>query len=87
MTKPNYPLTLEKFKKILSDGMAHEFKIVLNGGAYSRKTIYLRENGRYSILNHIDDSRQTLTEKALFDESRTNIGKAINLNSLYQIKD
>jgi hypothetical protein len=45
------------------------------GGAYSRKTITRRKDGRFRVLNHIDDSVQSLTGKQLYTDS--NIGRAM----------
>jgi hypothetical protein len=55
------------------------FYLALNYGLISRKTIYW--DGRFfHIHNHIDESRQKLTEAQLFTES--NIGEAIEKKAL-----
>lgn len=55
------------------------FYMALNYGVYSRKTI--RWDGKvFHIHNHVDESRQKLTETQLFTES--NIGKAIEKKAL-----
>ena len=56
--------------------------IALNGGLRSSKYIKF-ENGIFYIFNEIDDTEQELTEDELQNVSITNIGKAINLKSLY----
>jgi hypothetical protein len=66
--------------KILSQDDTIEVFIALNGGLRSSKQISFT-NGEFYITNEIDDSSQVLTPKELFTES--NIGKAIELNSLY----
>ena len=56
------------------------FYLALNYGVYSRKTI--RWDGRvFHIHNHIDESRQKLTEAQLFTES--NVGEAIEKKALF----
>ena len=64
-----------------------EYHILLMGGpVYSRKTIkYNPKTEKFTIINHIDDSKQILTHKQLLDEKCTLIGKAIPLNSLVAI--
>jgi hypothetical protein len=58
----------------------HEFGILLAGGmAISRKTIRLR-GGKWQVKNHIDGTRQTLTDAELWTES--NIGEALDKNAL-----
>ena len=60
-------------------GKATTFYLALNYGLYSRKTI--RWDGKvFHIHNHIDESRQKLTEAQLFTES--NIGKGIEKKAL-----
>lgn len=51
-------------------------RLALNGGAYSRKSITWHnstDGGRWYVTNHIDDTKQTLTDEQLWSES--NIGK------------
>jgi len=60
-------------------GKATMFYLALNYGLYSRKTI--RWDGKvFHIHNHVDESRQKLTEGRLFTES--NIGKGIEKKAL-----
>ena len=56
-------------------------RLALAGGlAYSRKSI--RWTGRrWSVLNHIDDTRQQLTDAELWTES--NIGRGIDAGALW----
>jgi len=52
----------------------------------SSKHIYYNEDvNTFEVINHIDDSEQTLTEEQLFNEDYTNIGIALKSNAL--IKD
>ena len=61
-------------------GGQHEFRLLLNGGAFSRKTIALRPDGRFRIENHIDGSVQNLTGRQLYTES--NIGEGMRFGAL-----
>lgn len=54
--------------------------IALAGGlAYSRKTIRLRGR-KWFITNHIDDTRQVLTDEELWTAS--NVGRALDSQAL-----
>jgi len=44
-------------------------------GLYSRKTMRLLSDGRFRVVNHIDESVQRLTGRQLYTES--NIGRAM----------
>ena len=68
--------TLDQLKKLASTDEGIECNIILNGGIGSRKHIYY-DNKRFYIWNYIDDSEQKLTEKAIMDTRRTNVGEAI----------
>ena len=83
--------SLEHLKTILkeNDNGTLECFIETNGGGRSWKTItYANEddkdgNPKFEILNEIDETRQVLTEKNLFNERYTNIGKAIENGSFF----
>lgn len=64
-----------KHLKILLNNNRNDFFIALNFGVVSLKYMRLLENGKFFIYNHIDNTKQRLTEKGLFSES--NIGEAI----------
>jgi len=49
--------------------------LLLRGGAFSRKTVSLMPDGRFEVVNHIDDTVQELTGRQLYSES--NIGRAM----------
>ncbi len=54
-----------------------DYKMFLGGGiVFSRKAIRYH-NGRFHIINHIDGSRQSLTEAEMMDKNVTNIGASI----------
>lgn len=62
--------------------------MLLNGGCFSRKTIkYNPKTQLYSIINHIDDSKQSLTDRQIMNKAETLIGKAMKLRSLIALID
>lgn len=68
--------------KALTLNRSREFRLALNGGAYSRKTIrYSPTRDEFAVFNHIDDSRQTLKPAELWTKS--NIGLGIDRGALY----
>lgn len=85
-TKNKFVKNTTQLKKLLSEGY-HEYALLLAGGiAISYKTIkYSAWNHKFQIINHIDDSRQELTEKELKDREYTLIGATMPLKSLIAI--
>ena len=63
-----------QLRKTLSHG-EHEFKLALMGGLFSRKTIRLLPDGRFRVVNHIDETVQKLSGRQFYTES--NIGRAM----------
>jgi len=62
-----------------------EFKMLLNFGVFSRKTIqYINTNGVWFFIveNHIDETIQNITEENMMNEGITLIGKAVNCGAL-----
>lgn len=71
---------MKHFRELLNAGR-HEYFIVLAGGLVrSSKDIELIENGKFCVVNYIDDTTQHLTEKELYTKS--NIGEALDKHSL-----
>lgn len=95
MAKDIQVKSLAQLKKLIdeNDGSPIEGYVVLKGSVRSCKTInyadMVDKNGAYKleILNEIDETKQILTEKNLFNEKYTNIGKAINQGSFYVYAD
>lgn len=88
-TKTRTPIkTVAQLKTILAHGDPQDFFINL-GGIRSSKGIQLVESrkgsklARFSILNEIDGTYQTLDETQLFDTSRTHIGYAMERGNFY----
>ena len=62
---------------MISEGV-HDFFILLNGNARSSKMMdYNPLTGKYVIINEIDNTKQRLSEKNLFNRRYTNIGHAM----------
>lgn len=75
--------TTSQLKRMIYDG-AHDYFIMLNGGARSSKYMdYSIYSEKFYITNEIDGSEQELTEAQLMDEEYTNIGKAITAGAFY----
>jgi hypothetical protein len=73
------PIKNAKALRRAISGGSRNFRLYLNGGAFSRKTITVRTDGRFRVVNHIDDSVQTLSGRQLY--TRSNIGKGMKFNS------
>jgi len=68
---------VKELRQSLEKGQ-REFRVLLGGGIiYSRKTISPLPDGRFRILNHIDNSIQKLTGRQLYARSITVIGEAM----------
>jgi hypothetical protein len=81
MPKPLKIKSVKHLRDVVKRG-DHEFFIVLaNGFARSSKNIVL-DGTRFSVVNEIDDSEQTLTARELFTLS--NIGTAITRGCFYR---
>ena len=81
-SKNQFVTSTAQLIKLCKAGHKH-YTLVLGGGiAHSRKTItYIKKNNRFNIFNHIDNSSIILTESQIMDRERSNIGKAMGLNS------
>ena len=72
----------------LSGQKLYNYAMLLNGGAYSRKTIkYDKKRNQYEITNHIDETHQTVTEIEIINNRGTLLGEAIKKRSLIALID
>ena len=75
------------------DGQPVELIMLLNGGLYCRKSITLADEvdesgfGKFEVFNFVDDTTQILSLSELFDETKTNLGKAINAGAVFMVID
>ncbi len=74
--------TVDQLKKYLGQGKT-EFFILLRGGLRSSKYIQPTSQGRFWVVNYIDSTDQTLSQKQLVDDSLTNIGRAMEAGAFY----
>jgi len=58
--------------------------IRLQGCIRSSKSITKMDDGKYSIVNEIDDTEDVLTKEELFDTTLTNVGFALTNKQLYK---
>ena len=96
-TKKVYSLAqiIEQINKNVKNkcGEPVELLIRLNYGFYSRKSITLADEQdecgfrKYEILNYNDSTTQILSLSELFDETKTNLGKAINAGAVFMVID
>ncbi len=65
-----------------------DFYILLKHGLVSRKTIrYDKKKKIFTVYNHIDDTKQKLTEKELLLLRYTNIGRAIRKGAFVKLEE
>jgi hypothetical protein len=82
---PKQITTMEQLKKEARGEQDAEFFILLKGYLRSSKRIiWDEEEGRFFIINFIDDTEQELTEAQLMDKGYTNIGFAMTQGALFK---
>ena len=74
----------DELLKTVSLDEAEDFFIYLGNGLRSSKNIYLLEDSRIEVCNEIDDSIDILDRYSIYDESVTNIGKAMEDGIFYR---
>ena len=79
-TNPTKVQSVAHLRALIKAG-THGYALALNYGLFSRKTIRTMRGGKFRIINHIDDSKATLTEAELYTES--NIGEAITKGAFF----
>lgn len=73
---------LKHLRDMLRKG-EHDYFIALAGGlCRSSKSIY-SAGRKFSVLNEIDGTEETLTDKEIMDEKITNIGTALRRGAFY----
>ncbi len=74
--------SVAELKRLSKDEPLECFISLAGGLVRSSKNIMFMDN-YFSVINEIDDTEQTLTEKQLMDEEYTNIGVAIKRGALF----
>ena len=72
--------SIQALNDAIADGN-NGYAISLNGALVSRKTI-ARSGAKYSVINHIDGTKQTLNGDQLYDRRYSNIGEAMQKDAL-----
>lgn len=87
-TNNQFVKSLSQLKELIKQGHTNYALVLGGGGMFSRKEInYSEKTKKFKIINRIDESKQTLTEKEIMDDSLTHIGKAMPLNCLIALID
>lgn len=75
--------SIKELKKIANIEKGINCVILLKYGLISRKTIRWQPKAKkFAVLNHIDNTKQQLTEKNIMDQAYTNIGEAMKKGAL-----
>lgn len=84
--KPIKVTSLTHLKRICENkDEALDFRLVLNGGCYSRKSIFGDIHAKlWEVTHHIDETEEVLTDDELMKE--TNIGEGIKKGAFYYMK-
>jgi hypothetical protein len=78
---------IEELKKLCSDEQSHDCFVLLNYGIRSSKSVFMNEDGTFSVINEIDDSEDEFSELEIMDPNVSIIGKAIANNSFFTYED
>ena len=74
---------IKELIELLNDGEPHDCFILLNCNLRSSKSMFLNEDGTFSVINEIDDSEDEYSLEELSNPEKTNIAKAISLGAFY----
>ena len=78
---------IEQLKTLCNDEQSHDCYISISGIIRSSKSIFMYEDGTFSVINEIDDSEQIFTEEELLNPEISIIGKAIQNGQFYSYYD
>ena len=78
---------IEQLKALCNDEQSHDCYISISGIIRSSKSIFMYENGTFSVINEIDDSENLFTEDELLNPEISIIGKAIQNGQFYSYYD
>lgn len=78
---------IEQLKVLCNDEQSHDCYISISGIIRSSKSIFMYEDGTFSVINEIDDSEQIFTEEELLNPEISIIGKAIQNGQFYSYYD
>lgn len=78
---------IAQLKALCNDEQSHDCYISISGIIRSSKSIFMYENGTFSVINEIDDSENLFTEDELLNPEISIIGKAIQNGQFYSYYD
>ena len=78
---------IEQLKTLCNDEQSHDCYISISGIIRSSKSIFMYEDGTFSVINEIDDSEEFFTEDELLNPDISIIGKAIQNGQFYSYYD
>lgn len=79
--------TIEDLKKLCDDEQSHDCYISISGIIRSSKSVFMYEDGTFSVINEIDDSEDFFTQEELLNPNKSLIGKAIQNGQFYSYYD
>lgn len=78
---------IEQLKTLCNDEQSHDCYISISGIIRSSKSIFMYEDGTFSVINEIDNSEEFFTEDELLNPDISIIGKAIQNGQFYSYYD
>ena len=78
---------IEQLKVLCNDEQSHDCYISISGIIRSTKSIFMCEDGTFSVINEIDDSEEFFTEDELLNPDISIIGKAIQNGQFHSYYD
>lgn len=70
-------------KLLCNNDEAHDCYISIAGIIRSSKSVFMFEDGTFSVINEIDDSEDIFTEEELLNPNLSLIGRAIENGQFY----
>lgn len=78
---------IDELKALCNDEQAHDCYISIAGIIRSSKSVFMYEDGTFSVINEIDDSEDFFTEDELLNPEISLIGKAIQNGQFHSYYD
>jgi hypothetical protein len=78
---------IAELKILCNDEQAHDCYISIAGIIRSSKSVFMYEDGTFSVINEIDDSEDLFTETELSNPELSIIGKAIQKGQFHSYYD
>lgn len=78
---------IQELKALCNDEQSHDCYISISGIIRSTKSIFMCENGTFSVINEIDNFKEFFTEDELLNPDISIIGKAIQNGQFHSYYD